>query len=140
MWFSFFLSTILASGLLNMSELSEKRFSFLKVANSILLEVLGCFYVCTFLPQGFNSERETWQCRAVVIAISFYVFFVKLATTKCGLPLLVYFAFAITLLAEKEKKTTTKELWSCVYTAGHLQKNNFKKASWENITIRGKVV
>lgn len=66
----------------NMSELSEKGwFSFVRVANSILLEVLSCFYVCTFLPQGFNSETETGQCR-LVIAISFYVSSVKLVTTK----------------------------------------------------------
>lgn len=45
--------------------------------------------------------KEKHDSVGLSLAISFYVFFVKLAITKCGLPLLVYFTFAITLLAEK---------------------------------------
>lgn len=82
-----------------------------------ILEVLSHFHVRTFLPQGFNFERNrtAWGChKPSHFAYPFLSLQPQNWYQHCGLPLLVYFAFAITLLAEKAKRNRTLKL--CLYS------------------------
>lgn len=144
MWFFFFffpfLFTVLASGILKtcvawqstLKFLEKNGFIALSELQRLILRVLKGFHGRCFLLQGFNIERETGQHGAVT-AISFFVPFLKTATTKLVSALwftlfgLLFFCYS----SPSQRSTKKTELCSCASTARYL--TAFKNASWEDV-------